>query len=134
MPDEFQHDVFLSHRTKDNTVVRPLAERLRKDGLRAWFDDWELKPPDSLSPRERARVRAMPPLPVGEARVRAAKTEQGLEHSRVLVLRMSKHAFGADWTQLESGTFRFRDPLNKHRRFIPPLPEPPAQQIGSKDD
>ena len=32
---------------------------------------------------------------------------------------MSAHAFGSDWAQLESGTFRFRDPLNKERRFIP---------------
>jgi hypothetical protein len=26
---------------------------------------------------------------------------------------------GSDWAQLEAGTFRFRDPLNKERRFIP---------------
>jgi hypothetical protein len=37
----------------------------------------------------------------------------------VLVLCMSAHAFGSDWAQLEAGTFRFRDPLNKERRFIP---------------
>ena len=29
------------------------------------------------------------------------------------------NAFGSDWSQLESGAFRFRDPLNKDRRFIP---------------
>ena len=29
----FTHDVFLSHSAKDNAVVRPLAERLRQDGL-----------------------------------------------------------------------------------------------------
>jgi hypothetical protein len=32
MPDEFPHDVFLSHSAKDKAVVRPLAERLRQDG------------------------------------------------------------------------------------------------------
>jgi len=32
---------------------------------------------------------------------------------------MSVNAFGSDWAQLEAGTFRFRDPLNKERRFIP---------------
>ena len=48
-----------------------------------------------------------------------AKVEEGLEHSRVLVLCMSAHVFGSDWTQLEAGTFRFRDPLNSERRFIP---------------
>ena len=60
-----------------------------------WFDEWELRPGDSIP----------------------SKIEAGLEHSRVLVLCMSAHAFGSDWAQLESGTFRFRDPLNKERRF-----------------
>ena len=42
-----------------------------------------------------------------------------LERSRVLVLCMSAQAFGSDWAQLEASTFRFLDPLNKERRFIP---------------
>ena len=29
------------------------------------------------------------------------------------------NAFGSDWAQLEAGTFRFRNPLNQERRFIP---------------
>ena len=78
-------------------MVRPLAERLRKDGLKVWFDEWVLKPGDSIP----------------------AKIEDGLEHSRVLVLCMSASAFGSDWAQLEAGTFRFRDLLNQERRFIP---------------
>jgi hypothetical protein len=97
VPSEYQFDVFLSHSAKDEAVVRPLAERLRSDGLRVWFDEWEIKPGDSIP----------------------AKIEEGLEHSRVLVLCMSANAFGSDWAQLESHTFRFRDPLNKERRFIP---------------
>lgn len=32
---------------------------------------------------------------------------------------MSQHALGSDWAAMESGTFRFRDPTNKERRFIP---------------
>jgi len=32
---------------------------------------------------------------------------------------MSANAFGSDWAQLEAGTFRFRDPLNQERRFLP---------------
>ena len=97
MSEPFQYDVFLSHSAKDKAVVRPLAERLRKDGLKVWFDEWVIKPGDSIP----------------------AKIEEGLEHSRVLVLCMSANAFGSDWAQLEAGTFRFRDPLNKERRFIP---------------
>jgi hypothetical protein len=93
----FTYDVFLSHSSKDKAVVRAIAERLRADGLRVWFDEWEIKPGDHIQ----------------------AKIEEGLEHSRVLVLCMSAHAFGSDWAQLESYTYRFRDPLNKEHRFIP---------------
>ncbi|MET0623922.1 MAG: TIR domain-containing protein [Pyrinomonadaceae bacterium] len=97
MPDDFQYDVFLSHSPKDKPTVRSLAQRLRADGLRVWLDDWELKPGDDTT----------------------AKIEEGLEHSRVLLLCMSANAFGSDWAQLESQTLRFRDPLNQQRRFIP---------------
>jgi hypothetical protein len=97
MPAEFHFDVFLSHSSKDKGVVRDIAERLRKDGLKVWFDEWEIKPGDSIP----------------------AKIEEGLENSRVMVICMSANAFGSDWAQLEGGTFRFRDPLNKERRFIP---------------
>ena len=104
----FQYDVFLSHSAKDKAVVRSLAERLRQDGLEMWFDEWVLKPGDSIP----------------------AKIEDGLEHSRMLPLahRMGEgarragegwpaHALGPDWAQLEAGTFRFRDPLNQERRL-----------------
>jgi small GTP-binding protein len=94
---EFVFDVFLSHSSKDKPVVRGIAERLRADGLRVWFDEWILKPGHHVQ----------------------AKIEEGLEASRVLVLCMSANAFGSDWAQLEAGTFRFRDPLNKDLRFIP---------------
>jgi hypothetical protein len=93
----FPFDVFLNHSSKDKTVVRSVAERLRSDGLNVWFDEWEIKPGDSIP----------------------AKIEEGLEQSRVLVLCMSANAFGSDWAQLEADTFRFRDPLNRERLFIP---------------
>ena len=108
MADDFQYDVFLSHSAKDKAVVRGVAERPRGDGLRVWLDEWEILIDAPLA------------HPMGEGPgVRAAKIEAGLEHSRVLVLCMSAHAFGSDWAQLEAGTIRFRDPLNQDRRFIP---------------
>ena len=111
MAEDFQYDVFLSHSAKDKAVVRLLAERLRKDGLKVWFDEWVVKPCDHLP----------------------AKVEEGLERSRVLVLCMSANAFGSEWAQLEAGTFRFRDPLNKDRRFIPlPLDDAPIK-VPSRD-
>jgi hypothetical protein len=96
MSDESSYDVFLSHSAKDKAVVRDVAERLRKDGVKVWFDEWVLKPGDSI----------------------LAKIEERLERSRVLVLCMSANAFGSHWAQLESATFHFRDPLNQGRRFI----------------
>ncbi len=100
MAGNFEYDVFLSHSPKDKNLVLPIAERLRKAGLRVWFDAWEIKP------------RAAKTL-------RAKKTAEGLSRSRVLVLCMSANAFGPDWPELEAGTFRFRDPLNNELRFVP---------------
>ena len=93
----FKYDVFLSYSTKDKKIVHTIAERLKKDGVRVWWDQWIIKPGDSIP----------------------ALIEGGLESARILVLYMSANAFASEWSQLESHTFRFRDPQNKERRFIP---------------
>jgi len=73
MTHRFSFDVFLSYSSKDKAAVRAVAERLQSDGLRVWFDRWEIQPGDSIP----------------------AKIEEGLERSRVLVLFMSANAFGS---------------------------------------
>ena len=93
----FAYDVFFSYSQKDKAVVYPLAERLKADGLRVWLDAWEIQPGDNIP----------------------AKIEEGLENSRTLILCISANAFGSDWPALESQIFRFRDPLNNDRGFIP---------------
>ena len=104
--ESFIYDVFLSHSTHDKAVVRELAERLRTDGVRVWFDEWKIELGDSVP----------------------KKLDDGLQQSRVLMLCMSKHAFASDWATLESQTFRFRDPLNRQRRFIPfSFPKPSSR-------
>jgi hypothetical protein len=55
---EFSFDVFLSHSSKDKDVVRDIANRLKSDGVRVWFDEDQIKPGDSTR----------------------AKIEEGLEH------------------------------------------------------
>jgi len=82
---------------KTKAVVHQLAQKLKSDGFRVWLDAWEIRAGNNIP----------------------AKIEEGLERSYVLVLRMSGNAFGSDRATLESRTFRFRDPLNKERRFIP---------------
>ena len=95
----FKYDVFLSHSSKDKKTVTELAERLKKDGLKVWLDDWIIKPGDSI--------------PI--------KIEEGLQTSRVLLLCMSQNAIDSEWVTLERHTILFRDPTNKDRRFLPIL-------------
>jgi TIR domain len=45
-----QWDVFISHATEDKkSVAKPLADALASFGLRVWYDEFTLKPGDSLS-------------------------------------------------------------------------------------
>ncbi len=99
MPKEFEFDVFLSHNSKDKPRVRKLAERLKKAGLRVWFDEWRIKAGDDIY----------------------LAIERGLEAARVQVLCLSLAALGSDWVTLERSTVLFRDPTNAGRRFIPLL-------------
>ena len=97
MPEDFDYDVFLSHSSLDKPVVREIAHRLEKDGLKVWLDESVMKPGAHIVTR------------IGD----------GLKISRVLVLCMSTNALVSDWTQFESSVVLFQDPLNKRLRLIP---------------
>lgn len=96
MRDEFIYDVFLSHSAKDKKIARDVAKRLKKDGLKVWFDEWAIKPGDSIM----------------------EKVEEGLSQSRKLVVCVSRNGFGSDWSRMETDTFRVQDPMNRQRRVI----------------
>jgi hypothetical protein len=49
MSAKFEFDAFLNHRGKDKPAVLPLAERLRHDGLKVRFDEWQIEPGKSLA-------------------------------------------------------------------------------------
>ncbi len=100
MTEQFRYDVFISHSSHDKPAARELAERLRGDGLKVWFDEWEIKPGDAI-PR---------------------KIQEGLEQSQTLVLLMSQHASASEWVTFEHHSALFRDlsaEANQQRRFIP---------------
>ncbi|HQU85481.1 MAG TPA: toll/interleukin-1 receptor domain-containing protein, partial [Pyrinomonadaceae bacterium] len=86
--EEFKYDVFLSHSSKDKAVIRELAERLKADGVRVWFDEWIIKPGDAIG----------------------IKINRGLEQSRVLVLAISANASESDWVTFEHQSILFNDP------------------------
>jgi 8-oxo-dGTP pyrophosphatase MutT (NUDIX family) len=97
MPDQYEFDVFISYSSHDQEQVRQLERRLTDTGLKVWFDERCIQPGDNI-------LQAI---------------ETGLSNSRVMLLCMSDNAFKSDWTGMENAVFRFRDPLNKNRRFIP---------------
>lgn len=40
--------IYLAHATEDKGVVRPLAKEFMTNGIDVWFDEWEIRPGDSL--------------------------------------------------------------------------------------
>lgn len=81
MPGEFPLRWLPKPQRKGQAGRGDVAERLKRDGLRLWFDEWEIKPGDSV---ERTQSKT-------------AKIGEGLERFYVLALCMSANAFGADW-------------------------------------
>ncbi|RQW77394.1 MAG: TIR domain-containing protein [Methanothrix sp.] len=101
MSRSFDYDVFLSYSSKDYETVHALAERLKKDGLRVWLDNWVIQPGDLI------------PL----------KIQHGLEKSRTLLMCMSPAYFDSVWGTLEHYTLLFHDPTNIQHSFLPVLIE-----------
>jgi hypothetical protein len=74
------YDVFISHASEDkDDVVRPLAEALKAEGLKVWYDEFELKIGDSLR----------------------RKIDKGVASSRFGVVVLSKAFFGKGWANYE---------------------------------
>ena len=78
MPREW--DVFISHASEDKeSIVRPLASKLRRLGLRVWVDENELVLGDSLS----------------------RKIDEGLAKSKAGVVILSPDFFEKNWPEYE---------------------------------
>lgn len=75
-----QYDVFISHASEDkDDVVRPLAMELQQQGLKVWYDEFELKIGDSLR----------------------RKIDKGLANSRFGIVVLSKDFIRKGWTNYE---------------------------------
>lgn len=73
-------DVFISHASEDkDEVVRPLAIALQAEGLKVWYDEFELKIGDSLR----------------------RKIDKGLANSRFGIVVLSKNFIKKGWTNYE---------------------------------
>lgn len=75
-----EFDVFISHASEDkDEVVRPLANALKREGLKVWFDEFELKIGDSLR----------------------RKIDKGLANSKFGIVVLSKNFIKKGWTNYE---------------------------------
>lgn len=73
-------DAFVSHASEDkDAFVRPLAEALRTQGLRVWYDEFSLTVGDSLR----------------------RSIDRGLAHSRFGIVVLSPNFFSKEWPQKE---------------------------------
>lgn len=73
-------DFFISHASDDKTrFVQPLAEALRKRGFKVWYDDFSLKPGDSLR----------------------RSIDRGISEARAGVVVLSPRFFEREWPQRE---------------------------------
>ncbi len=96
MSTNFPFGVFLSRSSKDKPRVRRLAERLKaagvqmEAGLRLWLDDWVITVASVYDRRGKDRR--------SQSAATAAKMDEGLEQSRVLLLCLSPAAL---WYRLE---------------------------------
>jgi hypothetical protein len=79
-PDDKLFDLFISHASEDKAAfVRPLVNRLSRQGLAVWFDEMTLNLGDSLR----------------------GSIDMGLSRSRFGVVVLSPAFFNKKWPQLE---------------------------------
>lgn len=75
-----KYDVFISHASEDKEYfVRPLAEELQNQGIKVWYDEFELKWGDSLR----------------------RSIDKGLANSTYGIVILSDSFFKKEWTQYE---------------------------------
>lgn len=75
-----EYDVFISHASEDkDDVVRPLANALRENGIKVWYDEFELHIGDSLR----------------------RKIDKGLANSRFGIVVVSRDFIKKGWTNYE---------------------------------
>ena len=92
------YDVFISHASEDkDDFVRPLAEALRSHRVEVWYDEFTLKPGDSLR----------------------RSIDTGLSKSRYGVVVLSRHFFEKRWTEWELDGLVQRQLSSSNRLIIP---------------
>lgn len=99
-PAQKEYDVFVCHASEDkDSVVRPLAETLRREGLLVWYDEFELRIGASLR----------------------RSIDAGLSNSRFGVVVLSDSFFEKGWSNYELDGLVTREIAQNGTQIILPI-------------
>ncbi len=93
--------VFISHSSKDHDFVMLLAEKLRKDLIDIWVDEWELQVGDSI----------------------VQKIDEGIKKSSFLIIVFSKYSIKSNWVLRELNSTLMRQLTKTDIKILPILLE-----------
>jgi hypothetical protein len=93
---ESKYDVFISYSAKDRPWASEFADALKNEGVRAWYDQVDLKPGDKLMD----------------------KIEEALRGSRAVVFLLTPEKLSSPWASFEIGAA-----LGANKKIIPILRE-----------
>jgi len=96
----FAYDVFLSYNSAQRDWTRALARRLRADGFRVFFDEWEM------------------PKYIGKTWIDVLSQNV----ARTVILIWSPEFFSSEWTSFESNILQSQDPNGKKILFLTHTP------------
>jgi hypothetical protein len=103
-----RYDIFVCHASEDKeSIVRPLADTLRKMGLSVWYDEFSIRPGDSL--RE--------------------TIDAGLRDSTFGVVVLSKHFFKKPWANKELSALFGRNIVSNYNFLIPVWHDITAEEV-----
>ena len=99
--DYQQFDVFISYASEDGAFASKIAEKLRENNIKVWFDKWELKAGDHL----------------------LVSINKGIELSKKMLAIWSPNYFNDTklWTHSETYSQQHSDLLGKKHSIIPVL-------------
>jgi hypothetical protein len=98
---EKSRQVFVSYAQADKEIARRIADRLRSLGIQVWFDEWELKPGDSIINR----------------------IDQAVTTSDLILVLLSSNSTKSNWVQNELDGFLSHELKSRAVTIIPALIE-----------
>jgi hypothetical protein len=99
MNNIYNYDVFISHASEDkDSFVRPLAEKLKTEGVRVWYDEFSLTVGDRLT----------------------VSINAGLKDSRYGIVVFSNNFFEKQWTIVELSALQ-QKALSQEKVILPIL-------------